>query len=180
MELKEQLKDEQACIDHHRQRHLEAQGRFDKIKAQIAEAEKPKRPTLQHLDWGMDKAGHFFIAIRDYESRALFISGTGSLPRREACNMPRMDSYIILGNLKDYSGHLAAMQEDLAELDLDCNGKNNNSHVRCFREMDNCFSIRTSTGVSAGVWAWMTMDDLAKLICDLQRMEATQKRKANG
>ena len=162
MSLQEQLKDEDECIAHHQKAINAAVGRRDKVRAEIAEAEKPK---LRHGASFHDGCNPI-VAITDgvkwkavYPSECSIEYGSAE----ELLSMIEGIGYKLTGNIFD---DLKALQGTLSHFEID---RKRVSLVGDGYRMQDKMS---------GHNIYISETRIDEFIMGLRQMRATQKRKA--
>ncbi len=160
MSLQEQLKDEQACIDHHEEKAGEAYKRRDEVLTKI-KAEKPK---LRHGDAGWDKTGNPCLALHHVNDPADDLRAVGHNCIHSVSvnagghNCIDTLAYNVIDDLK-------ALQEDVTQFGVD--------FKRVFSGEGGGFGIRDKM---TGHTIYISGRDSDEFLLKLRQMDATAKR----
>ncbi len=151
---------------------------INKLKAEIAAAEKPK---LRHGDYGYDVGGKPCAAMRYYDDpgKKLRAVSTTCIHTVDCSEHTECVPKTVIGNIFD---DLKAMKEDLTEFEIEREvhngemqaylGHSHGSDCSCKCSQKPHDSVYIHTGTSG----WFSLDQLAKIIKSFRQMEATAKR----
>ena len=172
MSLQEQLKTAEACIKYHHSEEMAAMDMADNIKAEIAEAVKPKLKTgdIYRIDDG------FSMHLADFHDPQNSIIVTNSC-RAHLDHLKRIPDGPIVANLKDYFDDLKALQEEVTEFKLISPTEPHRTlHICLTRHANHIAEINLRVNGTHKDCFFLSAETLSELARNLRQMVATAKR----
>jgi len=169
MNLKEELKTQEACMQHHQDAIAQTQERINEITDKIAEAEKP---NLRHGDYGADTYNKMPTVLMRTTINSELIKWAGAeKPANYNNDTMTPGDFQKLGNIFD---DLKALQEDRAEFEI------GEGVWKVRGEVVACGDFLLTESGDGGSKVLIASNFFDKFILYLQQMRATQLRERNG